>query len=378
MIVNAVSEATSRLRAAGVSVLDLTETNPTAAGISYPENVLSSLAARAAERYRPEPLGQSTAREAVAGEYAQAGVHLPAGDIVLTASTSDAYSVLFKLLCDPGDEVLVPQPSYPLFDWLCALDAVAARPYRSEYHGVWSIDRDALERQLSPQTRAVLVVSPNNPTGAVTRSEDRKWLVDLCASRKIPVIADEVFADYPHRGRAVDRHAGERDVLTFSLGGLSKSAGLPQVKLGWIAISGPEIDVNGALDRLSVICDTYLSVSTPVQIAAPDLIAAGRTIRQAIQRRIDRNLSALGERLGAYPALNLLGPDAGWSAVIRMPATIGEEAFVLQLLQDHHVLVHPGYFFDFPAEAFVVVSLLPEPQTFDDGIGELVTLASRA
>ena len=387
---NDLARAVANLRAAGTSLLDLTATNPTAVDIPYPSGVLSSLADPLAERYEPDPHGVPAARRAVAAEFQRQGAPIPADRIVLTASTSEAYALLFKLLCDAGDDVLIPQPSYPLFEWLTRLDNVSARPYRLEYHGRWSIDRQDLERALTPRTRAVLVVSPNNPTGARLDDDDRDWLVEVCQARGLAMIADEVFADYPlavGSGRSAwglglgptggSILAGESRVLTFSLGGLSKSAGLPQVKLGWIGVSGPDDLVGDAIDLLGVIGDTYLSVSTPVQVAAPRLIEAGREIRTAIQARLDLNLAALRAAIGGHPSVALLDPEAGWSAVLRVPAVESEEQLVLRLLRDAHVLVHPGYFFDFAHEAFVVVSLLPDPAVFGEGIGRLLTIASR-
>ena len=374
---NAVSRTLSRLRAAGVEVLDLTESNPTRAGFAAPPEVLAAMGDPAAAAYAPEPAGLAAARASVAAEYGRRGVRIEAARIVLTASTSEAYAWLFKLLCDAGDHVLVPQPSYPLFEWLTRLEAVEARPYRCEFHGAWTIDRATLEAAVTPRTRAVLVVNPNNPTGACLGVEDREWLVSLCVSRGLALIADEVFIDYPltidTRGRDV---AGERRALTFALGGLSKSAGLPQVKLGWIAVSGPDAPAASAIDRLHVIADTYLSVSTPVQVAAPRLLDAGRAIRAAIQARVTRNLDALRRAIAPHPSLALLAPDAGWSAVLRVPSTIGEEDLVLRLLEDARVLVHPGYFFDFPHEAYLVVSLLTSTSIFDEGISRLVTVAA--
>jgi aspartate/methionine/tyrosine aminotransferase len=330
-----------------------------------------------AATYAPDPAGLATARAAVGAEYGRRGVRIDPARIVLTASTSEAYGWLFKLLCDAGDHVLVPQPSYPLFDWLTRLEAVEARPYRCEFHGAWTIDRATLEAAVTPRTRAVLVVSPNNPTGACLGAADREWLVPLCAARGLALIADEVFIDYPltidTRGCDI---AGERRVLTFALGGLSKSVGLPQVKLGWIAVSGPNGDAAAAIERLHVIADTYLSVSTPVQVATPRLLDAGRAVRASIQARVTRNLAALRRAIAAHPSLALLPPEAGWSAVLRVPSTIGEEALVLRLLEDAHVLVHPGYFFDFPTEAYLVVSLLTSTSIFDEGMLRLVRVAS--
>jgi hypothetical protein len=372
---NALARAVSALRAAGTSWIDLTETNPTAVGLSYPDDLLRPLADAAGERYDPHPLGIETARAAIAAEYATLGTPVGSGQIVLTASTSDAYAVLFKLLCNPGDEVLVPQPSYPLFELLTRLDGVSARSYRLEYHGVWSIDRASVEAALNARTRAILIVSPNNPTGSMLRATDRDWLADLCADRELALIADEVFAEYP----LAPRHDAARALyggpaLTFALGGLSKSAGLPQVKLGWIAVDGPGRRVRDALQRLEIICDTYLSVSTPVQIAAPRLIETGRAIRAAIADRLDRNLQYLRAAAAAHGVVSLLEPEGGWSAVVRVPATDSEESLVLRLLDRARVLVHPGYFFDFFTEAFLVVSLLPETTLFAEAVDRVFPL----
>lgn len=366
---NALSAAVERLRRTGESWIDLTQSNPTAAGLVYPPDVLAPLSDAAAMTYAPDPLGLEAARAGVAGEYARRGVAVPLDRIVLSASTSEAYAWLFKLLGDPGDDVLVPQPSYPLFELLTGLEGIVPRAYRLEHHGRWSIDRDSLAAALTPRTKAVLVVSPNNPTGSMLRRDDRSWLWTICARHGLALIADEVFADYPLSPAADAVPAiGMAPVLTFSLGGLSKSAGLPQVKLGWIAIDGPEAAVAAARERLELIADTYLSVSTPVQIAAARLIESGRTIRQAIADRVVRNLQQLREAVGARPAISLLEPEGGWSAVIRVPDTRPEEAMVLQLLHDARVLVHPGYFFDFAAGAHLVVSLLPDPAAFAEGI----------
>jgi aspartate/methionine/tyrosine aminotransferase len=280
--------------------------------------------------------------------------------VVLTASTSEAYALLFKLICDAGDRVLVPQPSYPLFELLTRLDNVEACPYRLEYHGAWSVDRGGLERACGATTRAVLVVSPNNPTGSMIRAADLDWLTALCASRGVALIADEVFADYPLRPRPDARRViGDRRALTFSLGGLSKSAGPPHLKLGWMVVSGPDDQVAAALGRLELICDTYLSVSTPVQVAAPRLIDSGKAVHAAILARVTRNLRSLEDHLTSAPPVALLEPEGGWSALLRVPRRTSEEDLVLRLLDEANVIVHPGYFFDFAEEAFLVVSLLP-------------------
>src|SRR5581483_134178 len=263
---NRLTDAVAAMRAEGRAFVDLTATNPTCAGFSYPPDLLAPLAAAAALEYRPEPLGSRDARVAVANDYARRGVSVPPERVVLTASTSEAYSVLFKLLADAGDEILIPRPSYPLFDHLAALDLLVTRAYDLEYHGAWTIDVASVERALTPRTRAILIVSPNNPTGSYMSAADLDRLAALCAARDVAIVADEVFADYelePGAARAAGRAATVERALTFALGGLSKSIGLPQVKLGWMAVSGPARLVASALDRLELICDTYLSASTP-------------------------------------------------------------------------------------------------------------------
>jgi alanine-synthesizing transaminase len=294
--------------------------------------------------------------------------------VVLTASTSEAYSVLFKLIAEAGDEVLVPRPSYPLFEHLTRLDLVSATPYDLEYHGAWSIDIASVERAITPRTRALLLVSPNNPTGSFVTEGELDQLAALCAPRDIAIIADEVFADYelePGAAAAAGRAATRRDVLTFSLGGLSKSAGLPQVKLGWIAVSGPDALVASAIDRLELVCDTYLSVSTPVQVAASALLTAGAGIRAQIAARTLENYRSLHSTIGSVPSCRMLRSDGGWSAVLQVPSLESEEDLVLRLLDDG-VLAQPGYFFDFPRESFLVVSLLTPPAALADGISRVL------
>ena len=373
---NAAARAVEALRARGEQVIDLTESNPTRAGFQYPEQLLQALADARALRYEPHPLGLTTARAAVSREYRRRGHDVPAARIGLTASTSEAYGFLFKLLCEAGDAVLVPQPSYPLFDYLTKLEAVEAIPYRLEYHGTWRIDIDTVQRALDDRIRALLIVSPNNPTGSFLHKDDLVSLATLCASRDISIIGDEVFADFPldaapHAVSVLDAPG----VVTFSLGGLSKSVGLPQLKLGWIAFGGPAERVQQLLTAYEVIADAYLSVSTPVQVAAPALLEAGADVREQISARIGRNLSSLRRAVAAYPSVSVLTCEGGWSAVVQLPATRSEEALVLELLNHDHLLVHPGYFFDFERESFVVVSLLVEPDTFDRGVARLLARA---
>jgi alanine-synthesizing transaminase len=374
---NRLTIAELALRSRGVHLIDLTETNPTRVGIGYPSECLPALASPASLEYDPQPFGIRSAREAVAQDQALSGFPTDASRVVLTASTSEAYTFLFKLLCDPGDQVLVPVPSYPLFEHLTRLELVQVVQYPLEYHGTWSVDFDALDRLLTPRTRAILVVSPNNPTGSVLTKPDLDGLASRCAARGLALIGDEVFCDYlidPRANRA--RVLDQDEALTFSLGGLSKSAGLPQMKLGWMVAGGPRSLVDPALARLEIIADAFLSVSTPVQQAAGALLAAGRGIRARIAERVGQNLDSLRALAHEHPSCSVHRVEGGWSAVVRVPATCPEEALVLDLLEQDHVLAHPGYFFDFPHEAFLVVSLLPSPDAFRAGATRLLTRAS--
>ena len=373
---NALSRALRDARAAGRTIHDLTLSNPTKAGFTYPAALLAPLGAPAALTYDPSALGLPAAREAVARDYARRGLHVPADRIVLTSSTSEAYSLLFKVLCAAsGDAVLTPVPSYPLFEHLTRLDGVVPVPYALEYHGRWVVDARSVHAAWSDATRAVLAVSPNNPTGSMLAAEDWSVLESLCADRRAALIVDEVFADYPLPG-AVEHAAATPQAaatsLTFRLGGLSKSAGLPQVKVGWIAVDGPADQVVGALERLEFVCDAYLSVSTPAQMALAALIEAGAGVREQIKTRIQRNYRVLAQAAAAYPSVDVLRADAGWSAVVRVPSPRSEEEIVLDLLERDRVLVHPGFFFDFPHEAFLVLSLLPPEREFANALSRLL------
>jgi alanine-synthesizing transaminase len=375
---NRLSAAVAARRAAGHALVDLTESNPTRVGLPYPPDLLAPLGAPRGLQYAPEPFGAANAREAVAAEYGRRGVAVGPGRIALTASTSEAYALLFKLLCDPGDRVLVPRPSYPLFEHLTALESVEAVPYALDPHANWRLDVAAVAAAIDARTKAVLVVSPNNPTGTTLDRRDLEALAALAASRQIALIGDEVFADYPLGGGAGAVSVLEQqEALAFGLGGLSKSVGLPQVKVAWIGVSGPPGLVDDALRGLEIVADTYLSVSTPAQLALPELLASGAFVRDAIGRRLARNLEALRSAATHAAAVTLQEPAGGWSAVLQVPATRSEEALALTLVEEDGVLVHPGYFFDFPREAYVVLSLLPEPAAFDDGVARLLARAAR-
>ncbi len=377
---NALARLLHAKRRTGASIVDLTESNPTRAGLAYPDELLAPLADARGLEYDPQPLGIWPARAAVAAEFRRRGIVISADRVALTSSTSEAYALLFKLLCDAGDQVLVPHPSYPLFEHLTQMESVIAVPYALEYHGAWRIDLDSLRRAAAgDRVRAILIVSPNNPTGSFLHRDDLAAVAGLAAARQIAVIGDEVFADYaldpaPHATHVL----AASDVLAFSLGGLSKSAGLPQVKLGWIGVGGPSARVDEALAAYEIVADTYLSVSTPVQIAAPGLIEMGAAIRSQIVARVKQNLEVLRAHAASSPSVTVLPVEGGWSAVLQVPAMGTEEALVLSLVEHDEVLVHPGYFFDFPREAFIVVSLLVEPAVFNTAIQRVLARAGRA
>jgi aspartate/methionine/tyrosine aminotransferase len=374
---NAVARALEVKRRGGAPILDLTETNPTRAGFTYPKDLLQPLADARALEYDPQPLGMWSARAAVAADFRRRGIVISADRVALTSSTSEAYALLFKLLCDAGDRVLVPHPSYPLFEHLTSLESVEAVPYALDYHGEWRIDAASINRAATDRVRAIMIVSPNNPTGSFLHRDDLDAITALAADRGWAIIGDEVFADYPLDGAPNAAHVlSGAEVLTFSLGGLSKSAALPQVKLGWIGFGGPSTNVDRALAAYELIADTYLSVSTPVQAAAAELIERGAGMRAQILARLRRNLESLRSLASAYPAVDVLKIEGGWSAVIQVPQLRSEEALVLELLEKDDVLVHPGYFFDFPREAYLVVSLLVESSRFDLAAARLLARAT--
>ncbi len=368
---NRLSALLEEKRAAGADVLDLTESNPTRAGFAYPQaEILTALADTEALRYHPSPRGLDSAREAVAVYYRDRRTKILLENILLTASTSEAYAYLFKLLANPGDEILAPRPSYPLFEFLADLESVHIRQYPLRYDGVWHVDFDALEQAITPRTRAIVVVNPNNPTGSFLKRAELDVLDSLAAERGLAILSDEVFRDYAFadEGDRVSTLAGERQALTFSMSGLSKIAGLPQMKLGWIVASGPRSAE--ALEALELIADTYLSVSTPVQIALPRLLALSGGIMERIRQRTASNLARLRETmLGS--AATLLRTEGGWYAVLQVGRSRSEEEWTLKLLGESNVLVQPGFFFDFESEAFLVLSLLSEPAKFTEGVSRV-------
>jgi len=370
--------AVREARASGRQLWDLTVSNPTRCGFNYDTNdsnaLLTPLTNPQALTYDPDPRGLASAREAVARYYAGHSATVGTGDLVLTTSTSESYSYLFRLLCDPGDEVLVAQPSYPLFDFLADLDDVRLKPYPLFHDHGWWIDQAELERAIGPRTRAVLLVHPNNPTGHWTAPAERDRLEEICARHRLALIVDEVFLDYPLSTTAPSFATGEHPVLTFVLSGLSKIAGLPQMKAAWIATFGPAPQKAEALARLEVIADIFLSSNAPVQLALPHWLQGAGDLQQQILGRARHNLTVLRAIAVQQPArLQLLDPDAGWSAVLGLPGCTGDPQCAERLLADRGVIVHPGSFYGMSASNRVVVSLIGPSEEFEQGIWRAIS-----
>ena len=375
---NALSRILHEKRARGADVLDLTVSNPTAAGFAYNEAwIFEALSQPHGLLYEPSPRGLRTAREAVAQYYADHGITVDPENIHLTASTSEAYGFLFKLLLNPGDEVIVPSPSYPLLEFLSGLEFAHVRNYSLRYsddHG-WRIDFVSLEAQLSERSRAVVAVNPNNPTGSYVTALEFRRLREFCASNKLALISDEVFFDFDlnKQERRASILSDESDALCFALNGFSKCLALPQLKLSWIVTQSPETLRAATLAHLDLICDTYLSVNTPVQQAAPALLKNRSGIQQQILTRCRNNLAFLQIAIkSSGSSAKVLRTEGGWSAMLSLPHVHDEERFVNSLLSERNVLVHPGYFFD-AKPSHVVVSLLTKEDDFRKGIDALKT-----
>jgi alanine-synthesizing transaminase len=364
-----------RKRQEGAPILDLTLSNPTQAELEYPESlIVEALASPKTLLYEPSPAGLPAAREAVCAYYAERGRSVDPGEVLLTSSTSEAYAFLFKLLSDPGGELLIPQPSYPLFDFIATAESVRTRPYALPFDPPSALDADELQAAVRARTRAILTVSPNNPTGRYLNEADWEILKGFAFKHRLPLVCDEVFFDYrlDPQARPFDPLSQE-EVLTFVLNGLSKTVGLPQLKLGWIVVKGPREFKRQALETLETISDTFLSVNTPVQHAAASLLQMRQPIQKQLQQRLEDNLKILREMTAGSPA-TLLPVEGGWYAVLRLPRTQTEEEYVLTLLEEANLLVHPGYFFDFPQEPFLVLSLLPPTRVFQAGLSETLKL----
>lgn len=396
---NPLAARREELMRAGAPVIDLTESNPTRCGFAYPEReILSALATTASLTYNPDPRGSLPARQAVASYYAdRSHAGIPPERIVLCASTSEAYSWLMKLLCDPGDSILIPAPSYPLFEFLAKAEDVRLDRYELEYDGRWGLDLASLERRCGSRTRAVVVVQPNNPTGSFLSGEELVALGAFCRSRGLALIADEVFADYPFEGTPGSRPSVLclEGPVTFTLGGLSKAVGLPQLKLSWIIVGGHEPPapaprdlpadagdrranpVDEAVSRLEVLGDTFLSVNTPIQHAAARILEVGSIVQKEIRERVRENRANLLSVHRRTSAWECLAGEGGWFAVLRAPHVVTDEELALTLLEQDRVYVHPGHFFDFATDGYLVISLLPRGGDFREGTARLAARLDR-
>jgi alanine-synthesizing transaminase len=368
---NAFSLALERARNSGRELLDLTVSNPTEAGIQYDERTIrEALSSPAVLNYEPAAKGLLAARNAVADYYSARNTNIDPEHIVLTVSTSEAYSYVFRLLCDPDDEVLVAQPSYPLFEFLADIQDVKLRPFELIYDHGWQIDFHSLEQAITPRTRAILLVHPNNPTGSYIKEQERERLNQICRTHELALVVDEVFLDYSHDASERFSFASNSGVLTFALSGLSKISGLPQMKSAWIVTSGPQTDE--ALSRIEVIADTYLSPNAPVQSALPVLLQQRHGVQKQLNARIAANLRELDMQLAAHYVCSRLDVEGGWYATLRVPITRSDEELAIALLEQISVVAHPGHFFNFPRDGYLVLSLITPERGFREGLDRVL------
>ncbi len=366
---NHLADALARHRSSGRKLLDLAASNPTECGFKYDSPaIVRALCNPLAMQYHPEPRGLLSARHAVSEYYATRGDQVSPDDLFLTVSTSEAYSHVFRLLCNPGDEILIPTPSYPLFDFLADVNDVKLVRYPLFYDHGWHIDVHALEQAITPQTRGIIVVHPNNPTGHYTKPAEMIRLSQICAANNMAIIADEVFLDFLLTGAPQPSFVANTDALTFTMSGISKISGLPQMKLAWLAVSGPESLKREALARLELIADTYLSMNTPIQLAAPVLLQQRANFQRQLMARVKKNLGELDSQLAGNTHVARLEVEGGWYAALRVPATRSDEDLAIELLEKQDVYVHPGHFFEFPGDGYLVLSLIAPEQEFSEGV----------
>ncbi|MBA4311795.1 MAG: pyridoxal phosphate-dependent aminotransferase [Chlorobiaceae bacterium] len=381
---NKLTELFDSLRKSGRVILDLTVSNPTECGFSYPQKeILSSFENQSSMVYDPNPHGLLSARQAVTEYYRQKNISVDPSNIFLTASTSEAYSTLFKLLCNAGESVLVQKPSYPLFEYLAQINDVELQQYDLRYDGEWHVDIESLNNLMIEnigKSKAIVIVNPHNPTGMFLKKDEYKAIKEIARQYNLAIIVDEVFIDYAFEDdeSRIGSTANESDVLTFTLNGISKSCGLPQMKLGWIIVNGQRSIVNEAIERLQIICDTFLSVNTPVQVALPKLLTIGKNIQSQILNRIKSNYTTLLTTHNPHltSQCSPLLSDGGWYGIIRVPRTKSDEEWALQLLEKKGVYVYPGYFFDFTDDGYLVVSLLLENSIFQKAVSDIVEYVS--
>ncbi len=374
---NRFSQAQADLLAAGIEILDLSLSNPTRAGFPYDEEkILQSLVRPEALDYDPQPKGLLSARQAIARYYHDAHdvYDVDPESLILTTSTSEGYSYVFRLLCNPDDEILVPKPSYPLFEFLADLQDVKLVSYPLLYDRGWQIDFPSLYKGVNHRTRAVVVVHPNNPTGSYVSSSEMEGLNRFCAEYNLALIVDEVFLDYAHDGAVRSSFVANEPALTFTLSGISKIAGLPQMKVAWVATSGPREKKAEALARLEVIADTYLSMNAPMQLALPTLLDQRKGIQPLLLDRVRNNLQDLDHQLARQKTCERLNVEGGWYAILRVPALQSDEELAIDLLRKVSVLVHPGHFYDFPKDGYLVLSLITPTDVFREGVGRILSV----
>ncbi len=370
---NRLAAALEQHRAGRRAAIDLTVSNPTHVGLTYDaEPVLDALSNPLAMQYQPDPRGLLVARQAVVEYYKSCGHALDPDQLLLTASTSEAYAWVFRLLCDPDDEVLIPAPSYPLFEFLADIQDVRLRPYELFYDHGWHVDIHSLRTNLGAKTRAVIAVHPNNPTGSYLKPSEVREINDVCRSNDLALIVDEVFLDFAINAEQGFSFVENTSALTFTLSGISKICGLPQMKLAWLAVSGPESLRQSAVSRLDVIADTYLTMNAPIQLAAPAFFAQRAAFQAQLLRRIQANLSFMDHVTRGSGSCVRLEMEAGWYAVLRVPVTRSDEDLAVELLHTKGVIVHPGHFYDFPSEGYLVVSLIAREDEFREGVQRLV------
>lgn len=371
---NAFTEACERHQRSGREPLDLTASNPTQAGLKPSPELLNAFAQPQALEYDPQPLGLLSARQAVLKYYETLGARLTPEQLLLTTGTSEGYSFVFRLLCDPGDEVLIPAPSYPLFEFLADIQDVRLVPYELVYDHGWQIDFHTLRKSLAARSRAIMLVNPNNPTGSYVKAAEREELNLLCRERELALVVDEVFFDFNLSGHPHETFAQNDQALTFTLSGLSKIAGLPQMKVAWLATTGPDALTQPALARLEVIADTYLSMNAPIQRAIPELLAQRVDFQSRLMARLRVNLAELDHQLAQHKLCSRLDVEGGWYATLRVPVTRSDETLAIELLEGKDVLVHPGHFFNFRSDGYLVLSLMTPPDVFAAGLERLLEL----
>jgi alanine-synthesizing transaminase len=372
---NRLSEALAKHRAANKPLLDLTVSNPTGCGFVYDRgSILQALANPASLCYDPEPKGLRSAREGIAEYYSEHGIVTPVENIILTTSTSEAYSFTFRILCNPGDEVLIPEPSYPLFSFLADIHDVKLVGYPLLYDHGWQIDFHALQQAITPRTRGIIVVNPNNPTGHFCKAQEIEKLNEICSARQMAIIGDEVFLDFHLGATRPFSFSANAASLTLTMSGLSKIAGLPQMKTAWLIASGPEESKAQALSRLEAIADTFLSMNTPVQLAVPRFLELRHGFQNQLMTRVRKNLAKLDAQLVAQSSCSRFEVEGGWYAVLRVPVTRSDEDLAIELLNTQGIFVHPGHFYDFRADGYLIVSLITPSEDFDEGIKRLLSV----